>query len=184
MAGMYPVRSPFLSLAALLVLPVLALVGGCSSSDDQDPAGPTVTATGPEQTSSAPTATTGASTDTSTGTSADPSTEADAVEAVCAPYDALVAAVQQAAASSTDPEAIAAEIAPVLKEFAAQVPDLEPPPGVSADTWAGIEALAARIVALPDAPSRAEIQAVMAQLTDQERSAFDDASAWLKENCA
>lgn len=170
MAGMPPVvRPPFLSLAALLLLvPVLAFAGGCSGTDgDAGPSGPTVTATGPDETS-----------DTAVVDEPDPLTQ------VCAAYAAMVTAVRHAAASSSDPEEIAAEIAPVIKEFAAQVPALERPSGLPAATWSGIEALAARVVALPDAPSRAEIEAVVDDLTAEERSAFDDAAAWLKEHCA
>jgi hypothetical protein len=187
MRGMRPaLRSPFLSLTALLLLvPLVVLVGGCSSDADPDGDGPAVTATGPHE-STDPTA--GADDTESPDQPTDGTTTADelpdAVAAVCAPYSLMVSAIQEAATSSTDPDAIAAEIAPVMKEFAAQVPDLERPPGMSAATWRGIEALAAEIVALPDAPTRADIEAVEDRLSPQERAGVEDAQEWFRENCA
>ena len=71
----------------------------------------------------------------------------------------------------------------MLKEFAAQVPGLERPPGLSADTWQGVVALAARIEALPDQPTDAEIEAVQGQLSEQEQEAVEDAFSWFQTNC-
>jgi hypothetical protein len=151
-----------------------AFVSGCSSDDEPDADGPTVTATGEEESSGTPTT-------EASSTSADPP---DAVAAVCAPYSAMVEAIQEAAGKSKDADAIAAEIGPVLKEFAAQVPDLEPPPGLPATTWQGVVALAAQIAQLPDQPTDAEIEAVEGQLSQEERAAVQDAFGWFQTNCA
>lgn len=184
-------RSRFAILVPLLLLmPVTALMGGCSSDADVDGDGPTVTATGPDETTDAPTdqATVAASdgpsvaaTDKSSGS---PSDLPDAVAAVCGPYIVMVRAIKNASFGDADPAAIAAEIAPVVKEFAARVPDLERPPGISAATWHGVEALAKHILELPDEPTYAEIEAVEGELSDQEREAFDTAAVWLRTNCS
>ena len=108
----------------------------------------------------------------------------EAVAAVCGPYIVMVRAIKNASFSGADPDAIAAEIAPVMKRFAARVPDLERPPGISAATWHGVEALAEHILELPDEPTYAEIEAVEGELSDQEREAFDTAAVWLRTNCS
>jgi hypothetical protein len=95
----------------------------------------------------------------------------------------MVAAIEDAAQDSSDPEEIAAAIAPVMKRFAAQVPDLPRPPGMSPATWAGVVALAAQIRTLPDQPSSAEIDAVQQRLTVEQRQAVEAAAAWFKSSC-
>ena len=103
---------------------------------------------------------------------------------MCGPYIVMVRAIKNASFSGADPDEIAAEIAPVVKEFAARVPDLERPPGMSAATWRGVEALAERILELPDQPTYAEIEAVEGKLSDEEREAVDTAAVWLRTNCS
>lgn len=179
----FALRSPLATLAPLLlVVLVAASTGACSSSTDVEDSGPTVTATGPEESTSATTGkATGAATDEPTSTATE---LPDAVAAVCAPYIVMVRAIKNAAFSGADPDETAAQIAPVIKEFAARVPDLERPQGISAETWRGVRALADRILELPDEPSYSEIEAVEDELSVQEREAFDDAAAWLRTNCS
>lgn len=178
----FPVRTPFATLVPLLLLvPVAASTGACSSGTDAEDSGPTVTATGPDRS-------TDSSTDDGPSDRSDQPTSAetalpDAVTALCTPYAAMVEAVEDAAAGTRDREAIAAEIGPVMKEFAAQLPSLERPPGLSQATWQGVQALARRILELPDRPSNAEIEAVEGDLTEQERDALKTAADWLRTNC-
>ena len=108
----------------------------------------------------------------------------DAVAAVCGPYIEMSRAIKNASFSGADRDAIAAAITPLMKRFAARVPDLERPPGISAATWHGVEALAEHILELPDEPTYAEIEAVEGELSDQEREAFDTAAVWLRTNCS
>lgn len=182
-------RSRSASLAPLLLVLVTVLASGCSSRGDTEDSGPTVTATAPESSAESSTEVEKGSPSTETSAAAslepsDPPSEVPAsVAAVCAPYSAMVDAVQEAALSHTDPDEIAAAIAPVMKEFAAQVPDLERPPGVSAEVWRGIEALAERILALPDRPTDAEIEAVEDQLTVEQRNAVAAAADWFRATC-
>ncbi len=176
---MRPLLRPILAgLAPVLLMALLAaFVSGCSSDSDPDADGPTVTATGEEET---------ASTSTDTPTTGAPSTPPDrpeAVDAVCTPYTAMVSAINEAASRSTDPDEVAAEIGPVLKEYAAQVADLEPPPGLPDETWLGVVALATQLANLPDQPTDAEIEAVEGQLSEEEREALNDAFVWFQTNC-
>lgn len=177
-------------LASLVLLALLAaLVGGCSDGAGSEDARPKVTATGPHDPttgSAASSSPTEGETDEPTGTTeptSSPSDLPDAVSAVCTPYAVMVSAIQDAASSSSDPDQVAAAIGPVMKEFAAQVPDLERPPGMSATTWHAVEVLAERILALPDPPTNAEIEGVEQQLTPAERDAVEQAAAWFKANC-
>jgi hypothetical protein len=95
----------------------------------------------------------------------------------------MVAAIEKAARQSSDPEEIAAAIAPVMKRFAAQVPDLPRPPGLSAATWAGVVALADQIRTLPAHPTSADIDAVERQLTADQRAAVEAAADWFRSSC-
>ena len=169
----------------LLLLPTAALTGGCSGDSDADDDGPSVVATGPDE----------QPTDDSTVGTSDPTDEPtdeptstppdlpDAVAAVCAPYAEMVSAIQEAAGSTTDRDAVAAAIGPVMKEFAAQVPDLRRPPGMSAATWSGVGVLAERILELPDEPTYAQIEGVEAQLSEDEREAVESARDWFLATC-
>ncbi len=173
-------RSPLASLLPLLLLVAApAIAGGCAAADDVDAGGPTVTATGPKGPTTDPTERNGA---TGAATSS-PSEQPAAIEAVCGPYIEMARAIKSAAFAGASRQEIAAAIAPRLKEFAARVPDLERPPGVLAATWSGVQALAERILALPDHPTNAQIAAVESQLTEQERAAFEDGARWLRTHC-
>jgi hypothetical protein len=174
-------RSPLATLVPLLLLVATAAVtGGCSSGDDVDAGGPTVTATGPSEPTTDPTGGTSGATDETPDTSTE---QPAAVAAVCGPYIEMARAIKSAAFAGASRQEIAAAIAPRLKEFASRVPDLERPPGVSAATWSGVEALAERILALPDDPTTAEVAAVESQLSEKERAAFHDGARWLRTHC-
>lgn len=165
----------------LLLLPAAVLTGGCSGDSDADDDGPSVVATGPDE----------QSTDESTDGTSDPTDEPtstppdlpDAVAAVCTPYAEMVSAIKEAAGSTTDRDAVAAAIGPVMKEFAAQVPDLRRPPGMSAATWGGVGVLAERILELPDEPTYAQIEGVEEQLSEDEREAVESARDWFLATC-
>lgn len=179
-----PLRPILAGLVPVLMMALLAtLVGGCSSDAEPDADGPTVTVTGDEGTTSTSTDTTGSPPDPATEAPSTPPDRLDPVEAVCAPYAAMVSAIKEAASSSTDADEVAAEIGPVLKEFAAQVPGLEPPPTLPDETWQGVVALATHIADLPAEPTDAEIEAVEGKLTEEERQALDDAFIWFQTNC-
>lgn len=176
MAVMRPARRLPLATLVPLLLFVGVLACACSTGTDVADGGPTVTATGPTSREQASGPTTSVPTQV-------PTRVPDAVAAVCGPYVELVRAIKNAAFSGAGPEEIAAAIAPRLKEFAARVPGLDRPPGISTATWRGVEALADRILSLPGRPTRAELEAVEEELSDQERDAFRDGAAWLREHC-
>jgi hypothetical protein len=182
-------RSPLATLVPLLLLVATAAVaGGCSPGDDVGAGGPTVTATGPSEPTTDPTGRTSGTTDEATDGATDGATDTwteqpAAVAAVCGPYIEMARAIKNAAFAGASRQEIAAAITPRLKEFASRVPDLERPPGVSAATWSGVEALAERILALPDDPTTAEVAAVESQLSEKERAAFHDGARWLRTNC-
>jgi hypothetical protein len=181
-------RSPLATLVPLLLLvPVAGLTGACSSGTDVQDSGPTVTATGPDGSRSAPTdRPTDAAPDEPTGTpTGEPTTSerADAVAAVCTPYAVMVRAVRSASFAGADPDDVAAELGPVMKRFAARVPSLERPPGLSAAAWRGVEALAERILALPAQPTDVEIESVEGELSEQHQDAVKTAADWLRTNC-
>lgn len=190
MTGMRPVLAPLLLMVLVTGL-VSGLVSGCSADDDPGDSGPTVTATGSggsdESDESPAESSAGSSPGADDEEPADPTRTSDlpdAAAAVCTLYSAMVSAVQDVALSYTDPDDIAAAIAPVLKEFAAQVQRLERPPGVSVEIWQGVAALAERILALPARPTDAEVEAVERQLTPEQRDAVASAYGWLKSACA
>ncbi|RHW25781.1 hypothetical protein D0Z08_17180 [Nocardioides immobilis] len=169
----------------LLLLPTAVLTGGCSGDSDADDDGPSVVATGPdEQPTDEGTDGTSDPTDEPTDepTSAPPDLP-DAVAAVCTPYAEMVSAIKEAADSTTDRDAVAATIGPVMKEFAAQVPDLRRPPGLSERAWRGVGALAELVLELPDEPTYAEIEAVEGKLSPDQREAVGSAFDWFQSNC-
>jgi hypothetical protein len=180
-------RSPLATLVPLLLLvPVAGLTGACSSGTDVQDSGPTVTATGPDGSRSAPTdRPTDAAPDEPTTPTGEPTTSerADAVAAVCTPYAVMVRAVRSASFAGADPDDVAAELGPVMKRFAARVPSLERPPGLSAAAWRGVEALAERILALPAQPTDVEIESVEGELSEQHQDAVKTAADWLRTNC-
>lgn len=178
----FALRSPLATLVPLLLLvPMPAIAGGCSSGTDVEDSGPTVTATGPKETK------TESSSDevekSPTESTSPPTDVPDSVAAVCGPYIEMARAIKSAGFSGADPDEIAAALAPVMKKFAAQVPTLERPPGVSTATWSGVEALAQRILALPDRPTYADLEAVEGELTHQEWDAVRAARDWLRQHC-
>jgi len=181
-----PLRSPLVAaVPLLLMISVVLSTAGCSAgADDSETSGPTVTATGSEEPTSG---STDEPSDEPTDEPSEPTSTTTelpaAVAEVCTPYAAMVGAIQDAASTSTDRDEIAAAIGPVMKEFAARVPDLERPPGLSAQTWHGVQALAARILELPDEPTYAEIEGVEDQLSSQEREAVEAARDWFLSNC-
>lgn len=181
--------------SAALLLPLLLLVAvlatGCGSGGDDDPASA------------------GSSSDTPTGAAdeqpAEHSADADADDrgddgdvvddpdaaaaalpterrAVCAPYLEMVAALEDLDYAA-GAEALAAEMAPLMKEWAAAVATQDRPPGMSEQMWEGVRSLAARVVALPDAPSLADLERVERDLTDAEREALEAGSRWLRRSC-
>ncbi|KAA1427909.1 hypothetical protein [Nocardioides antri] len=174
-------RSPAPGVTPVVLLVVLAglagLVGACSTDGDDagDDAGATagaeVAATDPTDEADP------------TDPSDDASTMSDSVAAVCVPFSRMVTAIKGAATEHSDPDQVAAAIAPVMKEFAALVPDLERPQGMSASTWRGIRALADRILELPERPTNAEVAAVERQLTPEQRAAIGVAADWFKTRC-
>jgi hypothetical protein len=167
----------------LLLVPSGALLDGCSGDADMDGNGPTVTATAPDESSDTSTAADPLQSEDATDEPTTTSDLPDAVAAVCTPYAEMVTAIKDAASGSTDADAVAAEIAPVMKRFAAQVPDLERPSGIAPSTWQAVQALAAHILALPDRPTKAEIEAVEGQLSARERDGVEEAFTWLQTNC-
>jgi len=177
MAEMPPSLRPIRAGLAPLLLTVLlvALAGGCSSDaeDGSDTDGTVVTATAPEESGS------GSATDATDGRGSRPAQP----PAACAPYVAMVEAIKAAATTSDDPDEVAAEIGPVLKEFAAVVPTLQRPRAISADTWRGVVALADEIGKLPDPPTDAEIEAVEGRLSDAEKDAVKEAFGWFQTSC-
>lgn len=186
-----PIRSGLVPV--LLMAFLVPLVGGCSS--DADPADAAVTATAPADTPSDTPADTPADTPSDSANSDETRTDTAnggptgtptdrAVAAVCAPYLAMVSAVKDAASRSEDADEVAAEIGPVLKEFAAEVPALDRPDGLPEETWRGVVALAEQIARLPERPTDAEIEAVEGQLSPEEQAALADASSWFQTNCA
>ncbi len=165
----------------LLLVPTAALSHGCSADADMDDSGPPVTATASDQqTSEEADEVTEGPTDDPTSA---PAELPEAVAAVCTPYAEMVSAVKAAAVSSSDPDAVAAKLGPVMKKFAAEVPDLQRPPGIPSSTWRGVQALAARILELPDRPTNAEIEAVEGKLSADERDAVAAAFTWFQTNC-
>lgn len=186
MAEMRPPLRPIRAgLVPLLVTVLLGtLVGGCTSdaddgSDASDADATAVTATAPEEPESE-SATDG--TDGTDGTDARKSRPAQP-PAACAPYVAMVEAITAAASTSDDPDEVAAEIGPVLKEFAEVVPTLKRPGGISAETWRGVVALAAEIGKLPDPPTDAQVEAVEGRLSDAEKAAVKEAFGWFQATC-
>lgn len=174
-----PARPPLLQLLLLAVVAAAtgSLLTGCSGGSDADDAGPAVVATGPHGSSAPKQAAT-----TPTG-GADRATPTSEVAEVCAPYAVMVRAVEHAAQRTSDPEEIAAAIAPVMRRFAAQVAALGKPSSMSAATWAGVAALADRIRALPPHPTSDDIKAVQAGLTSDQRAAAEDAADWFRSSC-
>lgn len=163
------VRSPVPAVLVLLVL-LGGLVGGCAAGSDAGDGAPSEsTTTASEEPAASPTE--------------EASTLAPAVAAVCTPFSTMVTAIKDAAMRHADPDKVASAIAPVMKEFAALVPDLERPPGMPLSTWRGIGALAERILALPDRPSYRQIEAVERQLTAEQRGAVEAAVDWFKTRC-
>lgn len=181
----HAVRSSFAALVPVLLLIPAAAVGGCSADGEQVVgSGPTVTATGPEAApSSAPSSAPSPAQSSEDVDTSSPSGPRDRLAAVCGPYVVMVRAIKNAGFSGADPDQVAAGLAPVMKEFAASLPKLRRPPGMPVAVWRGIEALAAQILALPDRPTYAQIEAVEGELDEQEHDDVDAAAAWFRTTC-
>lgn len=159
-------------LVPVLLLLLAGLVGGCAGDDAGTGSGPGADAptSGPGRPTSAP-------------PPADAEALPPAVAAVCRPFAEMADAIKDATVAHAGPDDVAVAIAPVLKEFAALLPRLKRPPGMPASTWRGLQALARRILDLPDRPTNARIEAVERQLTPQQRDAVAAAADWFKTRC-
>jgi hypothetical protein len=104
------------------------------------------------------------------------------VAAFCAPYVEMRQALE-ALDYSGDADQIAAEMAPIMRTWAEQVPGLERPPGIADDVWVGLRLLAKRILRLPAHPSRRQLDAVEGDLTRDEQRLITEASDWFAGNC-
>ena len=100
----------------------------------------------------------------------------------CAPYVEMRRTLEGIDYTLDDDE-IARQMVPVMKEWAAQVPDLERPPGLSDDVWAGLTLLARRIAALPDEPTSQQLDAVEKDLSRADQQLIVAASKWFQDNC-
>jgi hypothetical protein len=150
---MTPLRAFRAPVAAAAVVLALVLVTACDGSHGAAPGG-------------GPTA----------------STPPGSVAAFCAPYVQMRQALE-ALDYRGDPDRIAAEMAPVMRAWAEQVPDLERPPGIADDVWVGLRLLAKRILRLPLRPSRRQLDAVEGDLTRDEQRLITEASDWFAANC-
>ncbi len=172
------VRRPAVAAAVLLACLVATGCGGGDEPAAGDGSGsPSPSATTSEGSSDA----TGAAEGSSGPAAADPEAPAS-VEEFCAPYLTMVAGIEGLDRDS-DPDALAAQIGTVLRTWAEQVPDLERPPGISDDVWDGLGVLADRIVALPDPPSMADIDAVESDLPPDQQRSIVAAQRWFRKNC-
>lgn len=104
-------------------------------------------------------------------------------EVVCEPFREMVTALEEIDYRNADPDEIVDAIAPVMKAWAEEMPHLERPPGMEAETWKVLEVLSARVRALPDDPSLDDLEAVERGLTPVQSKEIDAAAAWYEEHC-
>ncbi|HWJ81750.1 MAG TPA: hypothetical protein VNS55_05890 [Nocardioides sp.] len=100
----------------------------------------------------------------------------------CAPYVAMRRTIEAIDYGADDAQ-VAAQLAPVMREWAAQVPDLAHPPGIDQAVWDGLQLLARRILALPEEPTLDDIEGVEDDLDGRDRRLIVAASSWFADNC-
>ena len=147
------------AVAVVVVLPAFVLVAGCGDSASPD----------------------GSDGVPRTGGSAASGRPASVAE-FCAPYVEMRQALD-ALDYSGDADTIAAELAPIMRTWAEQLPGLQRPPGIEDDVWVGLRLLAKRILRLPARPTRRQLDAVEGNLTEDERRLITDAGNWFEANC-
>lgn len=124
----------------------------------------------------------------STEVHVDPSEAASTAEVpvsvgeLCAPYIEMVETLERIDYTQGEDE-IALAIAPVMREWAAQIPDLERPPGLADRVWEGLLILGKRIERLPEEPTYAQLEAVANRLTDEQQKLVSAASEWFRTRC-
>lgn len=160
--------------AGALVLASVALLGvaGCGGSDDDPAAGSSSSASssGPAKVDVDPTE---AASDTAAPAS---------VGEFCAPYVEMRRTLEGIDYTLDDDE-IARQMVPVMKEWAEQIPDLERPPGLADDVWDGLQLLARRITALPENPTKEQLDAVQKGMSPADQRLIVAASKWFQRNC-
>lgn len=176
MAGMSTTRrrAPLLVLGLLLLTSVL---GGCGSGDDPEPPSEAAS-TSDAATSDAATA--GGPGPAERGLPSDLPTELDGM---CTAYAEMIDGVD-AIDGDQELDALAVEMADVMRAWAEEVPGLDRPRGMSRATWRGLGTLAERIRALPEEPTMAQLEDVEKGLGRDEKAAVADASSWFQETCA
>jgi hypothetical protein len=102
---------------------------------------------------------------------------------VCEPYLEMVTSLGQLDFSAK-PDAVAAEMGPIMKEWAATVADAEQPPSMDDRAWDGLQTLTDRISDLPDEPTQADIEGVEDDLSDADEDNVDAAGQWFESTCA
>lgn len=105
-----------------------------------------------------------------------------AVAELCATYLEMAAAVA-GIDSSADTDALVDELAPVMRGWAEDLVGAKRPAHLPAEVWAGVELLAERILALPDKPTYADLEAVATDLSARETEHFRTASRWFLRTC-
>jgi len=180
-------------LAALALLPLLLLVGlaGCGSDDGGEADEPTS-----QESSASDDASEDASAEASEDATEDETSDDGSDEesegsddvaaedaAVCDPYMTMVEELG-GLDYQADPDEIAAEMGPIMKEWAAGIPDLEQPASMDDPAWNGLQTLADRVDALPDEPTNADITAVEEDLSPQDQKDVDAAGKWFQATCA
>ena len=184
-------RRPF---AALALLPLLLLLGllaaGCGSDEEpaSDDASASESATDDSEEAESED---GEATESE---SAEGSEDAEGSDdgaaptgddaAVCDPYLEMVGELEKIDYTSGDENAIAAEMGPIMKAWAEQVPDLDQPESMSDDAWDGLQTLAGRVSDLPDEPTNDQIEAVESDLSREEKKDVDEAGKWFQTTCA
>lgn len=105
-----------------------------------------------------------------------------AVAELCATYVEMAAAVAAVDPGASTDEVVE-ELVPVMRGWAEDLAGAERPPEVPADVWAGVELLAERILALPEEPTYADLEAVASGLSPRETELFTTASSWFLRTC-
>lgn len=157
------------TLAATVATAALLAVSGCGGSEDDRPLG-----------ASSPTALPTVHVDPSRA-AADTGAPASVGE-FCAPYVEMRRTLGRIDYTGDD-DAVAAQMAPVMRAWAEQVLSLDRPPGIDDDVWNGLQLLAKRILRLPEEPTRRQLDAVEGDLTRSDQRLITRASDWFAANC-